>query len=158
MGVLNQRAVYKMLDNEIVGEYESLVAAGRSVNRSHANIRQSILKGYKCAGYDWVFKEYPIDGEIWKTHPTINIECSNLGRLRTSTGKIRLGSIKKPSGYRNTSINGKSYYVSRLIAETFLANPFKKPTVDHINRIRSDNRVENLRWYTYVEQETNKGK
>lgn len=158
MGKNNQRPVYKVQNGKILEEFESLVVAGRSVNRSHANIRQSILKGYKCGGYDWVFKEFVEVGEVWKKHPTIDIECSTLGRLRTSTGKIRTGSIKKPSGYRNTQISGKTYYVSRLIAETFIPNPENKPTVDHINRNRSDNRLENLRWYTYVEQQTNKDK
>ena len=32
-----------------------------------------------------------------------------------------------------------------LIAKTFVPNPDHKPYVDHINRDRSDNRVENLR-------------
>ena len=42
--------------------------------------------------------------------------------------------------------------IHRLIAETFIANPENKPTVDHINGNRIDNRVENLRWATYSEQ------
>lgn len=158
MGKNNQRPVYKINNGEVVEEFESLVLAGKSVNRTHANIRQSILKGYKCAGYNWKFKEFAEEGEVWKKHPTLDIECSSRGRMRTATGKIRVGSIKKPSGYRNTQIGGKTYYVSRLIAETFIENPENKRTVDHINRDRSDNRVENLRWYTYIEQQTNKSK
>ena len=43
----------------------------------------------------------------------------------------------------------------RLIALTFLPNPENKPTVDHINRDRGDNRVENLRWATFREQNLN---
>lgn len=36
--------------------------------------------------------------------------------------------------------------VHRLVAEAFIPNPNKLPMVDHINRITSDNRVDNLRW------------
>ena len=34
----------------------------------------------------------------------------------------------------------------------FLPNPENKPTIDHLNRNRKDNRVENLRWATHSEQ------
>jgi len=58
-------------------------------------------------------------------------------------------------GYLRVKTNGIMYKVHRLVAETFIPNPFGKPTVDHINQIRDDNSLENLMWATHKEQTEN---
>ena len=50
----------------------------------------------------------------------------------------------------------KQLRVHRIVAETFIPNPENKLEVDHINRIRNDNRVENLRWVTRLENAQNR--
>lgn len=75
---------------------------------------------------------------------------------------------KKQNKYLKPSLNkgywfvilrkdGKNYsrFIHRLIAEMFIPNPDKKPCVDHINTNRIDNRIENLRWCTYEENNNN---
>jgi len=59
--------------------------------------------------------------------------------------------------------NGYAYFMSgssRLlhiwIAETFLG-PRTAPTVDHVNRVTTDNRIANLRWASQSLQNTNRG-
>ena len=51
----------------------------------------------------------------------------------------------------------KMFSVHRLVAIHYIPNPDNKPEVDHINRIRHDNRLENLRWVTSLENGQNKG-
>ncbi|KKM61143.1 hypothetical protein LCGC14_1534740 [marine sediment metagenome] len=62
-----------------------------------------------------------------------------------------------PFGYMLVSLwknnNQKTYRVSRLVASAFIPNPLDKPTVNHINGNKTDDRVENLEWATYKENE-----
>ena len=99
-----------------------------------------------------------MEEELWKTIPiSIKYEASTFGRIR----KIKTGHILKfhkvRHGYLKTGIKGTNgenitNRVHRLVAITFIENPYNKPTVNHINHKRSNNNVYNLEWATYKEQ------
>ena len=98
--------------------------------------------------------------EEWKQIPGYeNYEVSNLGNVRGKQHVL----IQRPSAtsmykYVNMKVNNKNVMrsVHRLVGYAFIPNPDNKPTIDHINRDKYDNRVENLRWATLSEQAINK--
>lgn len=50
----------------------------------------------------------------------------------------------------------KVFRIHRLVAQAFIPNTNNKPEVDHINRNKLNNRVENLRWCTSSENKKNR--
>lgn len=61
----------------------------------------------------------------------------------SSSGYIRIR-LRTPSGSKRMSVH-------RLVAIHFIPNPENKRVVNHINGIRTDNRVTNLEWATNAE-------
>jgi len=114
-----------------------------------------------------------LEGEIWvsvREYP--NYMVSNIGRVKKlQTTVFRKSNLREPhlvtkkefiseqkpnyKGYLKVSmddgIKRKMASAHRLVALAFIPNPENKKEVNHINGIKSNNRVENLEWMTCKE-------
>lgn len=111
-----------------------------------------------------------IELEIWKDIYGCDgfFQVSNLGNVRVlehvhhcrrnRSFLIRgrtLPKVKMNTGYLGAHIRRnnrpKLVNIHRLVAQAFIPNPQNKPTVNHIDFDRKNNRVDNLEWCTHAE-------
>jgi hypothetical protein len=78
-------------------------------------------------------------------------------------GGGKLKPVLTKQGYLRVSFYDKNkkkkdFFIHRLLALGFIENPNNKPCIDHIDRNRQNNNLNNLRWATYEENNNNKEK
>lgn len=75
-----------------------------------------------------------------------NYEINRLGQVRNKISKKILSQSLSSKGYYQINIANKSRRVHKLLAETFIANPLKLDTVNHIDGNKLNNNLINLEW------------
>ena len=101
-------------------------------------------------------KDLVEEWKVYKTYSkgrnktkTVTIEVSNFGRIRDN------GILREPKVKENRYIKVGSERLHRVVAKLFIPNPENKPFIDHIDRNKHNNRVDNLRWCTSKENANN---
>ena len=74
---------------------------------------------------------------------------------KTSNHRI-VKEYKNNCGYFMLRLGKKQYLKHKIIAKQFIPNPDRLPFVDHINKNREDNRIENLRWVSSSDNSRNR--
>ena len=86
----------------------------------------------------------------------ISDEAPHFIRRRGSTRNITI-SVDN-TGYLRCMLNGRKYQHHRIVALQFIENddPDNKVEVDHIDRVKTNNSITNLRWCTRAENLRNR--
>ncbi len=138
--------------------FKTREAAASASNVAVNTIDQVLLGKYKSAQgftFEWLPDQCAIENEQWSCINNSNRMLSSKGRLRFKNGMVYYPTTG-PSGYCQCPSNWGSNYIHCLVMLAFGPPcPSSCHTVDHINRVKSDNRIENLRWATPSSQRRN---
>lgn len=100
-----------------------------------------------------------LKGEIWQDIEGYEglYKVSNLGRVMSIKSNIVLSNEITKKGYCRVALYNKKFkkkiLVHRLVAKSFVPNPYNKPFINHKDADKSNNIFNNLEWCTQSENE-----
>lgn len=138
-------------------EYESTIAAAAAHNVDRTTISAALRgKNPTAAGYKWKYfdetksEDFDLD-DFTEISNYPNYLVSNKGQIYSKTFKRLLKPVKNANGYLYVTLCNventppkSNWYVHQLVAQLFLEEIEGKDQVNHINKIKTDNRLENL--------------
>ena len=77
----------------------------------------------------------------------LNLDTNKWLKQTKDKGYVRVGLRKNNKT--------KMFMLHQLLAQAFIPNSENKPFIDHINHIKDDNRINNLRWVSSSENQKN---
>jgi len=146
-----------------INSYNSLKEAGTAIGLSASAISKAVAKINETAGgYVWEYEDASHSKDkvnLKKAKQIYDYEKYSIfpdGRVYNNVREKFVKPVKNDAGYCYVTIsncgNKKNYYVHRIVADHFIKNTDKSKTqVNHKNKQRDDNRIENLEWVTVSE-------
>jgi hypothetical protein len=104
------------------------------------------------------FQNQMEDQMVWETvvdHQDYEICRSFPYQIRKIETEKIIKECENPQHYVLCHLNQETHRKHRIIAAQFIENPNNYTEVDHKNKIRNDNRIENLRWVSHKENMEN---
>ena len=151
-----KRVIQSDMKGNIINIYDSLIESGASIGLSPSSISKAALKiNMTAGGYVWDYEQDTIKvldiSKGKKIYDNLKYYIFPDGIVYNNVRKCMLKPILNASGYCYVTISNnkikKNHYVHRLVAEHFIENNDKNKTqVNHKNKKKDDNRIENLEW------------
>ena len=94
--------------------------------------------------------------ETLKVNPNYEILKRYPYPIRRRLGKHIIAIGSRIDGYQRVYLDRKEYLKHQIVAKQWLPNPNNCVEIDHKNRMRDDNHIDNLNWVTRSENNFNR--
>ena len=148
-----------------IARFNSLIEAAEAVGKTPSTISKVLIgKNQTGGGYKWKYENQEDERDELDTNEAASIDgfpkymIFKDGRVYNTTRRKEVKPVKNLNGHCYVSLchQGKksNKYIHNEVAKAFLPNPNNYKYVMHINKVKDDNRLENLQWIKTKEKKT----